>query len=230
MPQDEKSCLGFFSNRLSSLSLLDIGIGGGRTTFHLKDKVLKYTGIDYSELMIEVCRNRFPEMNSEQLQVGDVRSLKFSDSSFDLVFFSYNGLDSIGHEDRCKALSEMVRIIKPDGWLLFSSHNLPALAKDIFKRNTILGKIRSLIVYLFILIFNGDILKLRKKNWAVIHDDGNGFKMHNYYVNPSAQVKELIELGCKEIFIYNRLGEILNFDQALISTDPWLHYLAKVTK
>ena len=34
---------------LKQAALLDIGIGGGRTTRYLKDKCKTYTGIDYSE-------------------------------------------------------------------------------------------------------------------------------------------------------------------------------------
>ena len=40
-------------------SMLDIGIGGGRTTYYFKDLVKKYKGIDIVPKFIESCKNKF---------------------------------------------------------------------------------------------------------------------------------------------------------------------------
>ena len=44
---------------LSQVRMLDLGVGGGRTTVHFANRVREYVGADYSESMILECRNRF---------------------------------------------------------------------------------------------------------------------------------------------------------------------------
>ena len=39
--------------------MLDIGVGGGRTTYYFKDLVKKYKGIDIAPKFIESCKNKF---------------------------------------------------------------------------------------------------------------------------------------------------------------------------
>jgi len=56
----EKNVFSKLANFFKDGYVLDIGVGGGRTTKYLQNKVGKYIGIDYSKKMIEACRNRFP--------------------------------------------------------------------------------------------------------------------------------------------------------------------------
>ncbi len=58
--------------KLESLKMLDIGVGGGRTTHFFATRVAGYTGIDYSESMIKACKERFPK---EKFLVCDVRNM-----------------------------------------------------------------------------------------------------------------------------------------------------------
>ena len=48
---------------------------------------------------------------------------EFKDEEFDYIIFSFNGLDSINHEDRLKGLREIYRVLKQDCLFVFSSHN-----------------------------------------------------------------------------------------------------------
>ena len=41
------------------LDLLDIGVGGGRTTQHLAPPAKRYVGVDYSAGMVALCQQRF---------------------------------------------------------------------------------------------------------------------------------------------------------------------------
>jgi len=40
--------------------VLDLGVGGGRTTPYLANRASRYVGIDYSAAMIKACRTKFP--------------------------------------------------------------------------------------------------------------------------------------------------------------------------
>lgn len=102
--------------------VLDIGVGGGRTTEYLAPDAGQYLGIDYAPNMIEACRRRFPQY---RFSVGDATNLsEIADASFDIVIFSFNGIDSIPTDTgRIAALREMARVVRPSGHAIISSHN-----------------------------------------------------------------------------------------------------------
>src|SRR5437773_8940560 len=57
---------------LKDQPILDVGIGGGRTTPYLREISKSYTGIDFSEGMIQSARQKFPDVS---LFVCDARDL-----------------------------------------------------------------------------------------------------------------------------------------------------------
>jgi SAM-dependent methyltransferase len=102
--------------------MLDIGVGAGRTLPHLRACTASYTGIDYSQPMIDRCGARFP---GAHLLCCDVRDLApFETASFDTAYAIFNGLDELLPDDRPRALSEVARVLRPGGLFLFSSHNI----------------------------------------------------------------------------------------------------------
>jgi SAM-dependent methyltransferase len=106
--------------------ILDVGVGGGRTTDHLAAKAGRYLGIDYSAAMIEECRTRFPRLD---FAVADATDLSvIGDESFDFTVFSFNGMDYISSDEgRIAALRELRRVTRPNGLIVISSHNARAL-------------------------------------------------------------------------------------------------------
>ncbi len=104
------------------LSVLDIGVGGGRTTAYLAKDARRYVGVDYSDAMIGACRKRYPDL---EFAVADASDLsRFGDGEFDLAVFSFNGIDYLPDDaSRRRALSEMRRVTKGDGKLIISSHS-----------------------------------------------------------------------------------------------------------
>jgi SAM-dependent methyltransferase len=104
------------------MAILDLGVGGGRTTPYLSSIAARYVGVDYASEMIAACRKKFPRLDFE---VGNAADLsRFPSSSFDAVVMAFNGMDYvIPDESRLRALREIGRVLKPDGTLIFSSHN-----------------------------------------------------------------------------------------------------------
>ena len=49
----EKRILSIIKNKLHKSKVLDIGVGGGRTTIHFSENAKSYYGIDYSKEMIK---------------------------------------------------------------------------------------------------------------------------------------------------------------------------------
>lgn len=108
------------------MEILDIGVGGGRTTPYLAAGAARYLGIDYAEAMVSACRKRFPET---EFAVGDASNLvDLENHSFDLTIFSFNGIDTLPDDaSRVRALSEMRRVTRPHGRVIVSSHNAKQL-------------------------------------------------------------------------------------------------------
>jgi SAM-dependent methyltransferase len=102
--------------------LLDLGVGGGRTTPYLSDLASSYVGVDYAEEMIRVCRGKYPSLQFEMADAADLS--RFADGFFDAIVFSFNGMDYLAPDkSRQQCLRECHRVLKPGGVFIFSSHN-----------------------------------------------------------------------------------------------------------
>jgi SAM-dependent methyltransferase len=102
--------------------VLDVGVGAGRTTSFLSARASAYVGVDLAEPMVARCRQKFPDLRFEQADATDLAA--FESGTFDVVVFSFNGLDcipSVAGREACYAAC--ARVLRPGGVLLFSSHN-----------------------------------------------------------------------------------------------------------
>jgi ubiquinone/menaquinone biosynthesis C-methylase UbiE len=81
----ERTILQIIGDNIRGKRIFDIGIGAGRTTYHLLQYSDLYTGVDYSERMVQIAKNKYLNVNILQMDARDLGS--FADSSFDLVFF-----------------------------------------------------------------------------------------------------------------------------------------------
>jgi SAM-dependent methyltransferase len=101
--------------------VLDLGVGGGRTTSLLRLVSPDYVGIDYTPELVELCRHRHPDAD---IRLGDARDLSgIDDGSQSLVVFSNNGIDAVNHDGRNRILSEVHRVLKPGATFYYSTLN-----------------------------------------------------------------------------------------------------------
>jgi SAM-dependent methyltransferase len=109
------------AGRARGSRLLDIGVGAGRTTSLLSLITSDYVGVDFSAQMIATATARHPYAD---LRVADARALsEFGDGEFGTVSFSFNGIDTLGHEDRALVFAQMNRVLAPGGLLVYSTGN-----------------------------------------------------------------------------------------------------------
>ena len=62
----EEAILRRLRGRIQDACLLDIGVGGGRTTSHLLAISADYTGVDYAPEMVAACRAKYPGVNFQE--------------------------------------------------------------------------------------------------------------------------------------------------------------------
>jgi len=106
--------------------ILDIGCGAGRTTIGLyKLGYHLVEGLDLSEAMIVQARRISKEMNYKiTFRMGDAACLDYDDEIFGAALFSFNGIMQIpGRKNRIKVLKEIKRILNPEGYFLFTTHD-----------------------------------------------------------------------------------------------------------
>src|SRR5690349_8861924 len=189
--------------------ILDIGVGGGRTTSHLLGISEKYTGIDYSSRMIEKCRARYP---SQALSVCDVRDLsRFGTASFDFVMFSFNGIDCLSHEDRLKALAQIRTVLAPGGVFVFSSHNhrspirspwnVEHLPFDINPLNNPMHFFRRIAMYPkgIANFYVNKRYEQKDTRYSIHLSESHNYGILVYYIDIKNQVQQLLNYGFKEI-------------------------------
>lgn len=117
----ERLALAAVESEIRGHAVLDLACGAGRTTYFLHRMGARVTGVDIAANMIAAARQRFPAID---FRVGDATDLEFSDESFDVVLVAFNGLDYLyPKEARLKGLREIWRVLRPDGYLIFSHHN-----------------------------------------------------------------------------------------------------------
>lgn len=117
--EGERKIMQIAAARYTGGRVLDIGVGGGRTTALLRPLGDAYTGIDYTPQMVRLARKNHPDRNFLHM---DARNLSaFGDSAFDLVVFSYNGMDAVDVEGRRLILREVDRVLAPGGLFIFST-------------------------------------------------------------------------------------------------------------
>ena len=87
------------------------------------------SGIDFSENMLEVGKEKTASMENVKLVHGDAMELPFEDNSFDYVTIGF-GLRNV--PDYLVALKEMNRVLKPGGMVVCLETSQPTL--PVFKQ------------------------------------------------------------------------------------------------
>lgn len=133
----------------SGFSVLDVGIGTGQSSEKLFKAGCKICGIDISQKMIEICKNKFPEFELYQadLEKG-IQNLR--GRSFDVVM-AIGILEFM--KDIAKTIKLLVNFLKPSGFLCFTfeeylpTHKLQKWRKSEMGRG-IVNPIPELLTFL----------------------------------------------------------------------------------
>jgi SAM-dependent methyltransferase len=233
----EQAAIDYVAGEARTRPVLDIGVGGGRTTPLLKAISADYVGIDYTEAMVLACRRQHPHTRIEHMDARDLG--RFTDQQFALAVFSFNGIDAIDYADRHTVLREVHRVLQDDGRFLFSAHNrhgpghgeVPRLALD-FSWNPLKLGWRTLKLARSL----GPSWRNHRRNrtlgqtheeWAVQNCAAHDFGIVVMYTSLTEQVRQLQETGFRvEQVLSSETGQPVSNEDGARSA-RWLHYVAR---
>jgi SAM-dependent methyltransferase len=215
--------------------LLDIGVGGGRTTGALLEISRNYTAIDSAAELVALTRKRF---GLESVWCCDARDMRrFADSSFDFVLFSFNGIDYVSYQDRPRVISEVARVLCAGGLFMFSSHNrnfryLGKMPWQDGRYNWKDGRYKLMLELikdsLSALVLLPRHLRLKRheiyeSDYAIVNDNLHRYSLLTCYVTISAQTRDLVQAGFNRVRAYDREGKIVTTDDSSM----WIDYVAR---
>lgn len=125
--QIEKEIISDLLKDIPRGEMIDLGCGTGHWTDFFAEKDFKLKGVDASEAMLNIARNK--KINAEFIQ-ADSENLPFGDGSQYLVA-SIAMLEFV--KDREKAIEEIFRILKKGGYFLLgglNANSVPGRNKD----------------------------------------------------------------------------------------------------
>jgi demethylmenaquinone methyltransferase/2-methoxy-6-polyprenyl-1,4-benzoquinol methylase len=88
---------------------LDVATGTGDLAIELASRGAFVTGVDFSQAMLDLARNKAPDVDFEE---GDALALRFADGEFDAATV---GFGARNFADLDKGLRELARVTKPGG-------------------------------------------------------------------------------------------------------------------
>jgi SAM-dependent methyltransferase len=190
--------------------VLDIGVGTGRTARVLAGLARRYVAIDYSPLVVAEAHRNMPNL---QVHLEDMRDLqRWGDGTLDFVFGPNNVIDAVSHADRERTLDEVRRVLREGGLFVFSSHNrcyFRAQSGPRFEvsRNPVTFVLR-VVRYLRSLRLHVRMKPMRRfeDDYALLDDCGPDHALLHYYVDRSAQERQLQNAGFELLEVLDRDG------------------------
>ena len=205
--------------RQFSGAVLDIAIGAGRTTRVLAAQAERYVGFDFSAGMVAVAKSYFPEADLRQLDMREA-PVAFAGQRFDAILISYNGIDYISWDDRNTLLAALREMLKPNGVLAFSTHDLDTVNENRgfrirddlrpnwrdLRSNPITGAKKLAKLPFWMARAFPNYLKHRSlerifDGFAYVNDSGENYGLLTCYVSTARQIGVLEAAGYRDIAV-----------------------------
>jgi GT2 family glycosyltransferase/SAM-dependent methyltransferase/glycosyltransferase involved in cell wall biosynthesis len=118
-------------NAVKGKEVLDVACGEGYGSSCMADVANSVVGVDISEDAVLHASDTYKKPNL-RFQQGSVCALDFLDNSFDIVV-SFETLEHLLEQEQM--LSELRRVLRPEGVLIISSPNRPVYSEESGERN-----------------------------------------------------------------------------------------------
>ena len=179
--------------------VLELASAGGRLTHALSHGATTYTGVALGAEALARCDSGAP---LAWFDCRDLRDLdRFGEDQFTAVVIGGMALDLFGHVERHRLLDRLYRLLRDDGVLILSSHNLgsESLVREparAFGRRPLhalrrLGRLpRALRNHA---VLRG--LQQREHGWGILNDGELDYSLLHYHVSRDHQEDQLAEHG-----------------------------------
>jgi ubiquinone/menaquinone biosynthesis C-methylase UbiE len=149
---------------------LEVGCGNGHTCKYLARKYhLNVTGTDVDPEMIQFAKENIDDIPSIRFLEMDATKIPFEDKEFDIVL-SFGVMHHIRNWE--KALEEISRVLKPQGFLIFGDLAYSRFITRIFK-----PIVKNYGVYTI-----DDITdRLGRNGFEIVHEEGPKGMIMKYY-------------------------------------------------
>lgn len=130
--RDVRQIIPEFSGMKAGDEVLDVCCGTGAQVIEYNQHGILAIGIDSEQSMLDVALRNKEKLHlvNTSFYLADATALPFSDDSFDYVSVSF-GLHDKERDVRNKVVSEMKRVVKREGYLIFLDFQVP-LPKNIW--------------------------------------------------------------------------------------------------
>jgi ubiquinone/menaquinone biosynthesis C-methylase UbiE len=126
--------------------LLDVPCGFGRHSIPLAEAGYRVVGVDRSKPLLDEARRRAAGARWPKFVQGDYRKLPFADASFDVAVCLFSSLGYLGDEEDTKALTEIGRVLRPEGRLVVELFHRDVLVSRFHEQDwSLLGEGRLLL-------------------------------------------------------------------------------------
>ena len=145
----------FLKGNAGGKKVLEVGCGDGYGADYLAAAGFEVTAFDYDDAVIAAARAKYGRPNLKFLPM-EAGALRFEDGSFDIVC-SFQVIEHIPQAGIPRYLSEIKRVLRPQGFFYLSTLNLEHAVKSLktYKKNPahckefVLEELRSLLLSQF---------------------------------------------------------------------------------
>ncbi|MFH0753895.1 MAG: GNAT family N-acetyltransferase [Candidatus Omnitrophota bacterium] len=215
---------------LKDMSMLDIGIGHGRTSVYFSPVVKRYDAFDHVPSLVALARADLDDLKDCRniTQADAVRMKDVPDGFYDFILFSADGLDESCAQDRLKILQEVRRVGREGAWFFFSSRNLQSLT--ITTGRGVLDFFSRLRRRVLMSVANENWPRSRGLESVFLLDEKSGYRLPVYFGTPKEQVRVLKDLGFHDLRVFStRTGlEVRDWRRWDKLADESLYYLCRV--
>ncbi|MFA5101872.1 MAG: class I SAM-dependent methyltransferase [Candidatus Thermoplasmatota archaeon] len=115
-------CLRYIDSLPPNALVADLGCGNGRHLFPCAERCAHVIGVDLSQRFLQIISKKLSQksLTNVSLVHADVVQLPFVDNSFDALLFLASLHNIQGKDHRQRALTEVARILKPQGTAVIS--------------------------------------------------------------------------------------------------------------